>query len=118
VTGSVTIRKCEALEEMQACFALQKEVWNFTDAELVPIRVFVVANKIGGQVVGALTAKSWSVLRWLFRVTATDILICTRRCWRFGKDIGTAAWDGALSSISAKTPSLEASNLWNGRLIH
>lgn len=53
MTGSLTIRKCEALEEMQACFALQQEVWNFSDAELVPVRLFVVANKIGGQVVGA-----------------------------------------------------------------
>jgi predicted GNAT superfamily acetyltransferase len=53
VTGAVTIRKCETLEDMQACFALQKEVWNFSDADLVPVRLFVVANKIGGQVVGA-----------------------------------------------------------------
>jgi predicted GNAT superfamily acetyltransferase len=53
VTTGITIRKCEALEEMQACFALQKEVWNFSDADLVPVRLFVVANKIGGQVVGA-----------------------------------------------------------------
>jgi predicted GNAT superfamily acetyltransferase len=52
-TGTVTIRKCEALAEMQACFALQKEVWKFSDAELVPVRVFVVASKIGGQVIGA-----------------------------------------------------------------
>src|ERR1039457_6015536 len=52
-TGKVTIRKCEALEEMQACFSLQKEVWKFSDGELVPVRMFVVANKIGGQVVGA-----------------------------------------------------------------
>jgi predicted GNAT superfamily acetyltransferase len=53
VTGSVTIRKCEALEDMQACFALQKEVWKFSDADLVPVRMFVLANKIGGHVVGA-----------------------------------------------------------------
>jgi predicted GNAT superfamily acetyltransferase len=52
-SGAVTIRKCEALAEMQACFALQKEVWKFSDAELVPVRLFVVASKIGGQVVGA-----------------------------------------------------------------
>jgi predicted GNAT superfamily acetyltransferase len=53
VTGAVKIRKCEALEEMQACFCLQKEVWGFSDADLIPVRVFVVANKIGGQVIGA-----------------------------------------------------------------
>ncbi len=52
-TGAVTIRKCGSLEEMRACFALQKEVWNFTDAELVPVRMFVLATKIGGQVMGA-----------------------------------------------------------------
>src|SRR3981189_2011055 len=39
-TGKVTIRKCEALEEMQACFALQKEVWKFADADLLPGRRF------------------------------------------------------------------------------
>jgi predicted GNAT superfamily acetyltransferase len=51
--GSLVIRKCEALEEMRAAFALQREVWNFTDAELVPVRIFVLANKIGGHVIGA-----------------------------------------------------------------
>jgi predicted GNAT superfamily acetyltransferase len=51
--GAVTIRKCVALAEMQACFALQKEVWQFSDADLVPVRMFVVAAKIGGQVIGA-----------------------------------------------------------------
>ena len=52
-SGKVTIRKCEALKEMQACFALQKEVWKFADADLVPVRMFVVASKIGGHVIGA-----------------------------------------------------------------
>src|SRR5580704_18684392 len=52
-TGPVTIRKCESLEEMRACFALQKEVWKFADADLIPVRMFVVASKIGGQVIGA-----------------------------------------------------------------
>jgi predicted GNAT superfamily acetyltransferase len=49
----LTIRKCEALEDMQAAFALQKEVWNFSDADLVPVRFFVVATKIGGHLIGA-----------------------------------------------------------------
>jgi len=54
--GSVSIRKCETLEEMQACFALQREVWKFADADLIPVRMFVVAAKIGGQVIGAFLA--------------------------------------------------------------
>jgi predicted GNAT superfamily acetyltransferase len=56
--SGLTIRKCEALEEMQACFALQKEVWKFSDADLIPVRMFVVASKIGGHVIGAFAGKN------------------------------------------------------------
>jgi predicted GNAT superfamily acetyltransferase len=52
-SDSVVIRSCHGLEELRACVALQKEVWNFTDAELIPLRMFVVAEKVGGQVMGA-----------------------------------------------------------------
>ena len=50
---SVVIRKCVGTEEFRCCVALQKRVWDFADAELVPLRMFVVADKVGGQVVGA-----------------------------------------------------------------
>jgi predicted GNAT superfamily acetyltransferase len=50
---SIVIRKCEQLDEMRACVGLQKEVWSFSDADLVPLRMFVVAEKVGGQVIGA-----------------------------------------------------------------
>ena len=50
---SILIRKCTGLDELRACVALQKEVWNFSDIELVPLRIFVTAEKIGGQVIGA-----------------------------------------------------------------
>ena len=50
---AIEIRRCQALDELRACIALQKEIWNFTDAELVPLRMFVVAEKVGGQVMGA-----------------------------------------------------------------
>jgi len=32
---------------------LQKEIWGFEDVELLPLRLFVVANKIGGEALGA-----------------------------------------------------------------
>jgi predicted GNAT superfamily acetyltransferase len=47
---------CHGLDELHACVALQKEVWNFSDYDLVPLRLFVVAEKIGGQVIGAFDA--------------------------------------------------------------
>jgi predicted GNAT superfamily acetyltransferase len=49
----IVIRHCHGIEELRACVALQKEVWNFSDADLVPLRMFVVAEKVGGQVMGA-----------------------------------------------------------------
>jgi predicted GNAT superfamily acetyltransferase len=51
--ASLVLRPCQELHELQAFVQLQKEVWNFSDAELVPLRMFVVAQKIGGQVIGA-----------------------------------------------------------------
>src|SRR6266404_6527568 len=52
-SDTMVIRKCHDLDEVSACVGLQKEVWNFTDAELMPLRLFIVAEKIGGQVIGA-----------------------------------------------------------------
>jgi predicted GNAT superfamily acetyltransferase len=51
------VRPCQGLDELRACVALQKEVWNFSDADLVPLRMFVVAEKVGGQVLGAFDGK-------------------------------------------------------------
>ena len=49
----ITIRKCNRIDEFKACVDLQKEVWNFDDLDIVPLRMFVVSEKIGGQVIGA-----------------------------------------------------------------
>jgi predicted GNAT superfamily acetyltransferase len=56
-SDSILIRNCHDLDELRTAVALQKEVWNFTDAELVPLRLFVVAEKVGGQVIGAFDGK-------------------------------------------------------------
>jgi len=53
VKDSIKIRCCVSLEELRACVTLQQEVWGFSDADLVPLRMFVVALHIGGQVLGA-----------------------------------------------------------------
>ena len=50
---NINVRQCTKLEEFQACVALQKEVWKFSDADLMPVRLFVVAEKIGGQIIGS-----------------------------------------------------------------
>ena len=47
------IRSCSGLEDFAACVQLQVDVWGYGDRDVVPRRVFVVAQRIGGQVVGA-----------------------------------------------------------------
>ena len=54
---AIVIRLCHGLDELKGCVALQKDVWNFTDADLVPLRMFVVAEKVGGQVMGAFDGR-------------------------------------------------------------
>ncbi|MGA7414077.1 MAG: GNAT family N-acetyltransferase [Bryobacteraceae bacterium] len=49
----VEIRRLTKHEELAGCVRLQKEIWGFEDIELLPLRLFVVAEKIGGQVLGA-----------------------------------------------------------------
>src|SRR5919108_1048580 len=53
MSAEIEIRKCRGLDELKACVAMQQEVWNFSDADLIPLRMFVVAEKIGGQVIGS-----------------------------------------------------------------
>jgi predicted GNAT superfamily acetyltransferase len=55
---AVLVRNCTELEEFHACVALQKEVWGFADNELVPLRIFSLAPRIGGQVIGAYDGES------------------------------------------------------------
>lgn len=39
--------------EFKDAVDLQREIWGFAEIELLPVRLFVVASKIGGQVLGA-----------------------------------------------------------------
>lgn len=57
MSDSIELRHCHGIEEFRECVHLQKEVWNFSDAELIPLRMFVVADKVGGQVMGAFDGK-------------------------------------------------------------
>ncbi len=52
MTG-IEIRALHDVENLRDAVRLQQAVWHFSDAELIPLRLFVVATKIGGQVFGA-----------------------------------------------------------------
>lgn len=51
--GDLQIRSLSSLEHFERCVVLQLEVWGYSDGDLIPRRVFLVAQRIGGQVMGA-----------------------------------------------------------------
>ena len=49
----IETRALSARTEMRDAVRLQQEIWGFDEVELIPLRMFVVASKVGGQVFGA-----------------------------------------------------------------
>jgi len=47
------IRPLTEREDLKSVVRLQRQIWGFEDVDLIPLRLFVVASKIGGQVYGA-----------------------------------------------------------------
>ena len=46
------------LEDFERCVELQLAVWGYSDSDLIPKRVFTVAQRIGGQVIGAFDGEA------------------------------------------------------------
>lgn len=49
----ILIRHCHGIAEFEACVRVEREVWQSSDIDVVPIPLFVVASETGGQVLGA-----------------------------------------------------------------
>jgi predicted GNAT superfamily acetyltransferase len=49
----IETRNLTTIAEYEEAVNLQREIWGFADIELLPRRLFVVANKVGGQTLGA-----------------------------------------------------------------
>jgi predicted GNAT superfamily acetyltransferase len=49
----ILIRCCSGHDELEACVQLQIETWGYDESDIIPRKAFLVAQKIGGQVIGA-----------------------------------------------------------------
>ena len=49
----ILIRTCSGQEELEACVQMQVETWGYDASDIIPRKAFLVAQKIGGQVIGA-----------------------------------------------------------------
>ncbi len=102
---TIALRNCTELEEFRACVALQKEVWGFADNELVPLRIFSLAPKIGGQVIGAWEGET--LVGFAFSIPGTRTghpYLHSHMLARKGGPTATADWGVASNCFSAKTP--------------
>ncbi len=92
----IEIRSCAGFDEMEACVQLQIETWGYDESDVIPRKTFLLAQKIGGQVLGAFDnemtcgsagypAKRWSASPCLCResrqLKMARGLTCTRTCW-------------------------------------
>ena len=50
---AIDIHQLSTFDEFADAVRLQQEIWGFRDIDLLPLRLFVVASKIGGQALGA-----------------------------------------------------------------
>jgi predicted GNAT superfamily acetyltransferase len=52
----IAIRPCEGFDELEACVQLQVEIWGYDPGDVFPRKGYRVAQKIGGQLIGAFDA--------------------------------------------------------------
>ncbi len=52
-SAAITVRALESPDDFRGCVRLQKEIWGFSDEDSLPVRLFIVARRIGGQIFGA-----------------------------------------------------------------
>ncbi len=49
----IEIRSCRGFDEMEACVKLQIDTWGYDESDVTARKTFLLAQKIGGQVLGA-----------------------------------------------------------------
>ncbi|HEX4005990.1 MAG TPA: GNAT family N-acetyltransferase [Acidobacteriaceae bacterium] len=54
----IVLRSCQDLDELGACVDLQIQTWGYNDGDVIPRRLFIVAQRIGGQVIGAFDTEN------------------------------------------------------------
>jgi predicted GNAT superfamily acetyltransferase len=57
-TERIRIEAFTSLEQFDQCVALEEAVWGYDPADMIPRRMFLLAARIGGQVMGAFLGDS------------------------------------------------------------
>ncbi len=54
----ILIRTCHGFDELRACVEMQVATWGYDPTDVIPLKGFLVAQQIGGQVIGAFDLSS------------------------------------------------------------
>ncbi len=58
LAAPIRIQSFTSLEQFDQCVALEEAVWGYDPADIIPRRMFLLASRIGGQVLGAFVDES------------------------------------------------------------
>ncbi len=86
----IDIRPLNERDDLKAAVRLQRQIWGFEDVDLIPLRVFIVAQKIGGQVFGAFDGSH--MIGFCLAIPGLKPearLICTATCSACCRNIAT-----------------------------
>jgi predicted GNAT superfamily acetyltransferase len=53
----IQIRACEGFDELEACVQIQIATWGYDESDAIPRKTFLLAQKIGGQVIGVFDSE-------------------------------------------------------------
>lgn len=66
------IRDCVSLEDFADCLKMQRDVWQFSDLDITPLRSFVITRNSGGFTLGAFAESDGSLLGFAHALAAFD----------------------------------------------
>ena len=66
------IRDCESFADFAACIQMQREVWQFSDLDITPLRSFVITRNNGGFTLGAFAESDGRLLGFAHALAAFD----------------------------------------------
>ncbi len=71
-SSTYQIRDCVNLEDFTACLNMQREVWQFSDLDITPLRSFVITRNSGGFTLGAFAESDGTLLGFAHALAAFD----------------------------------------------
>jgi len=99
--SDIRIAPLATLEDFERCVVLQLETWGYSDWDVVPRRIFMVAQHIGGQVIGAFDGDAIVGFAMSLPGFRDGHAYLHSHMLAVLLHIATRAWDNASSSRSA-----------------